>query len=93
MSTKRNARAERTSTKRDRGSKTPPAESPLHARIKDRYGSISAYATRVGVNRRHVYAILGGASSPTLQLASRLAYNLGLTLDEFNAMLPPASAA
>lgn len=60
---------------------------PLHGRILERYGSIREFSRRVGTSRPHLYGILRGHSSPSLDLASTLARHLGLTLDEFYLLI------
>ena len=53
----------------------------------ERFGNVSAFATRVGVNRRHLYNVLARTARPSIDLGSKMAYNLGLTLDEFLGLL------
>ena len=51
-------------------------------RIKEKYGSQSAFARACGVSRQYIAQIIAGEFSPTLERAAQFADLLGVCVDD-----------
>ena len=70
--------------------KTDTPNDVLRPRILDRFGSISQFAIRTGIDRAQIYPILRGDALPGLRNAVAMAMALGYTLDGLVEILDPA---
>ena len=60
--------------------------------IAERDLSISAFAARSGISRRHVHAILAREKVPTERMVLRLSQAMGVPVDDFTVAGDPAAA-
>jgi len=59
--------------------------------IAERDLSLSEFAVRAGVSRRHLHAILAREKVPTERMVLRLAQALGVSVDDFTVVDDPAA--
>jgi DNA-binding phage protein len=62
-------------------------EHALHQVLKRRNYPIARFARDIGITRSHVYRILRGHHSPTLQTVKRMCDALDMSLSEFIGMV------
>ena len=62
-------------------------EHALHQVLKRKNYPIAKFARDIGITRSHVYRILGGHHSPTLQTVERMCLALDMTFAEFISLI------